>query len=133
MGVWDEAAVAEAGRGGDHDEGGPAESDGAEKLTVKLADPGNCTWSFFLNSDTADGFIFMLLSSFIRGIFSFYHSPVRVIRVLSPPSRSKVTWVDDHFTDDIQMRQYRCPKWGTSADIIDILSTSPYVATCKGG
>jgi serine/threonine-protein kinase SRPK3 len=32
-------------------------------------------------------------------------------------------WVDHHFTDDIQTRQYRCPevilgaKWGTSADI----------------
>ncbi|KAJ3542778.1 hypothetical protein NMY22_g3387 [Coprinellus aureogranulatus] len=33
------------------------------------------------------------------------------------------TWVEHHFTDDIQTRQYRCPevilgaKWGTSADI----------------
>lgn len=33
------------------------------------------------------------------------------------------TWVDHHFTDDIQTRQYRCPEvilgapWGTSADI----------------
>jgi serine/threonine-protein kinase SRPK3 len=32
-------------------------------------------------------------------------------------------WVDHHFTDDIQTRQYRCPevilgaKWGPSADI----------------
>jgi serine/threonine-protein kinase SRPK3 len=33
------------------------------------------------------------------------------------------TWVEHHFTDDIQTRQYRCPevilgaKWGTSADV----------------
>lgn len=33
------------------------------------------------------------------------------------------TWVEHHFTDDIQTRQYRCPevilgaRWGTSADI----------------
>lgn len=33
------------------------------------------------------------------------------------------TWIEHHFTDDIQTRQYRCPevilgaKWGTSADI----------------
>ena len=33
------------------------------------------------------------------------------------------TWIDHHFTDDIQTRQYRCPevilgaKWGPSADI----------------
>ncbi len=33
------------------------------------------------------------------------------------------TWVDHHFTDDIQTRQYRCPevilgaKWGSTADI----------------
>jgi serine/threonine-protein kinase SRPK3 len=33
------------------------------------------------------------------------------------------TWVDHHFTDDIQTRQYRCPevilgaKWGPSADV----------------
>ena len=33
------------------------------------------------------------------------------------------TWVEHHFTDDIQTRQYRCPevilgaKWGPSADI----------------
>jgi len=35
----------------------------------------------------------------------------------------KATWVEHHFTDDIQTRQYRCPevilgaRWGTSADI----------------
>lgn len=36
---------------------------------------------------------------------------------------STATWIEHHFTDDIQTRQYRCPevilgaKWGTSADI----------------
>ncbi|TFK63185.1 kinase-like protein [Pluteus cervinus] len=36
------------------------------------------------------------------------------------------TWIEHHFTDDIQTRQYRCPevilgaKWGTSADIWSI-------------
>jgi hypothetical protein len=35
----------------------------------------------------------------------------------------KATWVNHHFTDDIQTRQYRCPevllgaRWGPSADI----------------
>jgi hypothetical protein len=33
------------------------------------------------------------------------------------------TWLEHHFTDDIQTRQYRCPevifgaKWGPSADV----------------
>jgi len=33
------------------------------------------------------------------------------------------TWIEHHFTDDIQTRQYRCPevilgaKWGPSADL----------------
>jgi hypothetical protein len=37
--------------------------------------------------------------------------------------RAQATWVDHHFTDDIQTRQYRCPevllgaRWGPSADI----------------
>ena len=36
---------------------------------------------------------------------------------------SAATWVEHHFTDDIQTRQYRCPEvilgaqWGPSADI----------------
>ena len=35
----------------------------------------------------------------------------------------QATWVNHHFTDDIQTRQYRCPevllgaRWGPSADI----------------
>ena len=35
----------------------------------------------------------------------------------------QATWMDHHFTDDIQTRQYRCPevllgaRWGPSADI----------------
>ncbi|EMD34246.1 hypothetical protein CERSUDRAFT_117131 [Gelatoporia subvermispora B] len=53
--------------------------------------------------------------------------------VISPEGMEKITvkiadlgnatWVEHHFTDDIQTRQYRCPevilgaKWGTSADI----------------
>ncbi|KAH9958529.1 kinase-like domain-containing protein [Lactifluus volemus] len=38
------------------------------------------------------------------------------------------TWVDHHFTDDIQTRQYRCPevllgaRWGPSADIWSVAS-----------
>ncbi|KAI0255198.1 kinase-like domain-containing protein [Lactifluus subvellereus] len=42
----------------------------------------------------------------------------RILAMVSAP-----TWVDHHFTDDIQTRQYRCPevllgaRWGPSADI----------------
>jgi serine/threonine-protein kinase SRPK3 len=44
------------------------------------------------------------------------------------------TWVEHHFTDDIQTRQYRCPevilgsKWGTSADIWSVACLVSYLS-----
>jgi len=69
-----------------------------DRITVKIADLGNGERSFF----------------------SLLYPPLRAHRfrwVL------QATWVNHHFTDDIQTRQYRCPevllgaRWGPSADI----------------
>ncbi|XP_006458810.1 hypothetical protein AGABI2DRAFT_217668 [Agaricus bisporus var. bisporus H97] len=52
---------------------------------------------------------------------SVYESTERITVKIA--DLGNATWVDHHFTDDIQTRQYRCPevilgaKWGTSADI----------------
>lgn len=67
--------------------------EGTEKITVKIADLGNGSY-----------FSVRLFANLTRG-------------------GNIATWVEHHFTDDIQTRQYRCPevilgaKWGASADI----------------
>ncbi|KAI0737418.1 kinase-like domain-containing protein [Daedaleopsis nitida] len=68
--------------------------EGPEKITVKIADLGNGEHAYALS--------------------------VMGVRLTGAPA---ATWVEHHFTDDIQTRQYRCPevilgaKWGPSADI----------------
>lgn len=74
-----------------------------EKITVKIADLGNGTFS---------------ITSPVMWPGA-WRSIELIVSILSLPA----TWVEHHFTDDIQTRQYRCPevilgaKWGPSADI----------------
>ena len=80
----------------------------AEKITVKIADLGNGESVYSIE---ARKFFFFLTFHFILA-----------------------TWIEHHFTDDIQTRQYRCPevilgaKWGPSSDLWSvscIVSPSP--------
>lgn len=74
-------------------ESGMPMMDGTEKITVKIADLGN-----------GKNNLLSYKPRFSLDIFL-------------------ATWVEHHFTDDIQTRQYRCPevilgaRWGPSADI----------------
>ena len=71
-----------------------------DRITVKIADLGNGERSFSIIVPT------------------FACLPLSV--------GASATWVNHHFTDDIQTRQYRCPevllgaRWGPSADIWSI-------------
>ena len=70
----------------------------AEKITVKIADLGN--GESVCSMEVDEFFFFFFLIFFILA-----------------------TWIEHHFTDDIQTRQYRCPevilgaKWGPSSDL----------------
>ena len=61
--------------------------------------------------------IFSLMLSRLNGSMNDYSS------AHFAPFFFLATWIEHHFTDDIQTRQYRCPevilgaKWGPSADI----------------
>ncbi|RPD55382.1 kinase-like protein [Lentinus tigrinus ALCF2SS1-7] len=57
----------------------------------------------------------------VDGVGSAYDGPEKITVKIA--DLGNATWVEHHFTDDIQTRQYRCPeviigaKWGPSADI----------------
>ncbi|KAL1947065.1 hypothetical protein VTO73DRAFT_14026 [Trametes versicolor] len=57
----------------------------------------------------------------VDGLHSVYDGPEKITVKIA--DLGNATWVEHHFTDDIQTRQYRCPevilgaKWGPSADI----------------
>ncbi|KAI0355261.1 kinase-like protein [Trametes cingulata] len=57
----------------------------------------------------------------VDGMHPVYEGPEKITVKIA--DLGNATWVEHHFTDDIQTRQYRCPevilgaKWGPSADI----------------
>ncbi|PIL33316.1 hypothetical protein GSI_04767 [Ganoderma sinense ZZ0214-1] len=57
----------------------------------------------------------------VDGVGPVYEGPEKITVKIA--DLGNATWVEHHFTDDIQTRQYRCPevilgaKWGPSADI----------------
>ncbi|KAI0737421.1 kinase-like domain-containing protein [Daedaleopsis nitida] len=57
----------------------------------------------------------------VDGLVPVYEGPEKITVKIA--DLGNATWVEHHFTDDIQTRQYRCPevilgaKWGPSADI----------------
>ena len=88
--------------------GGPV-YEGPEKITVKIADLGNGTCRLLRG----------LAGAAVRQRARDMDVGVGADTCMCVPA----TWVEHHFTDDIQTRQYRCPevilgaKWGPSADI----------------